>query len=47
MKALGGAPLCHRSCRFDISVVLGVLRNDSGSIRQRIQRTGGGSIATA
>jgi len=41
------APLCHSSCRLDTSVTLGALRNDSGSIRQRIQRTCGGSPATA
>ena len=40
-------PLCHSSCRLNTSVTLGALRNDSGSIRQRIQRTSGGSAATA
>ena len=39
-------PLCHSSCRLDPSVILGALRNDSGSIQQRIQRAGGGATAT-
>ena len=38
-------PLCQSICRLDPSVILGALRNDSGSIRQRIQRTGGGASA--
>ena len=38
--------LCHSSCRLDPSVILGALRNDSGSIQQRIQRAGGGATAT-
>ena len=42
-----GVPLCHRSCRLDTSVILGALRNNSGSIQQRIQRTGRGSTVTA
>ena len=40
-------PLCHHSCRLDSSVILGALRNDSGLIRQRIQRTDGDATATA
>jgi hypothetical protein len=40
-------PLCHHGSRLGTSVTLGALRSDSGSIRQRIQRTGGGSTATA
>ena len=31
-------PLCQSSCRLDISVTLGALRNDSGSIQRRIQK---------
>ena len=45
--SLGEVPLCHRSCRLDTSVILGALRNDSGSIQQRIQRAGGGAAAAA
>ena len=45
--AVNAARLCHHSRRFDSSEILGALRNDSGSIRQRIQRTGGGATASA
>ena len=41
------APLCQGSCRLDSSVILGILRNDSGSVPQRIQRAGGGAAAPA
>ena len=43
---LGVSPLCQNSCRVDTSVILGALRSDSGSIRQRIQSTSGGSTVT-
>ena len=39
-------PLCQASCRLDSSVIIGALRNDSGSIQQRIQSTCSGSLGT-
>jgi hypothetical protein len=44
---LRAPPPCHSSCRLDTSVICGALRNDSGSIQQRIQRTSSGSPAAA
>lgn len=37
--AVGLTPKCHDSYRLNSSVIMGALRKDDGSIRQRIQST--------